>query len=226
MPTPTSPYRAVLFDWDGTIANSLSTWMRCYQWALHGWGLNPKPEKIAAQFGDWRGVLTLGVREDSFEAFWQLMHHYLDQELPKVSLFEQVMPTLQSLRDHGVRTGLVTTGTWAHFGPVLQRKQLEPLFDVVISGDDVTHHKPHPQPLQLALSKLTVPPDEALMVGDNEKDLAAAAAAGVDSLLFYPPEHAEVYDEQQLRAHHPTLVCTSWAEIAALLVPQSTPSAP
>jgi pyrophosphatase PpaX len=51
-------------------------------------------------------------------------------------------------------------------------------FDVVVTPEDVENAKPHPEPVHLALSRLGVPPEEALFVGDSPHDMAAGREAG------------------------------------------------
>ncbi len=215
------PYRAALIDWDGTLAQTLQAWMRCYLQACQEWGCPATPEQVAAQFGSWQGVLDLGVAQESFQAYWDRMDVLLAHHLPSVDLYPHAVATLQAVRNAGVSTALVTTGRRAVWGPSFTKHALEPLFDVVVSGDEVTQHKPHPEPLLLALQRLGIPdPGQAVMIGDSDKDLGAANAAGMDSVLFYPPDHQQFYNKPiLLEQYQPRHQCASWRGIGTVLLP-------
>lgn len=54
------------------------------------------------------------------------------------------------------------------------------------------------------------------MIGDTEKDIAVANNAGIDSVLFYPPEHEEFYSLEKLKEHNPTYVISDFKELIKL----------
>jgi len=79
----------------------------------------------------------------------------------------------------GLRLAVVTNKPHAATMDILQALGLDHFFDAVIGGDSLPERKPHPAPILLALRKLAVASDAALMVGDNYHDVQAAQAAGV-----------------------------------------------
>ena len=86
-------------------------------------------------------------------------------------------------------------------------------FETVVASDDTERHKPHPEPLHLALERMHGSAERAVMIGDTEKDIVAASNAGCDSILFYPPEHQQIHDLDELRAHNPTYVVSNFRDI-------------
>jgi phosphoglycolate phosphatase len=90
-----------------------------------------------------------------------------------------VAETLAALKQSGHRLALCTNKPAGISLELLPALGLGNLFDVVAGGDTAPRRKPHPDPLLWALDKLGCRPDQAVMVGDNGNDVAAARAAGV-----------------------------------------------
>jgi phosphoglycolate phosphatase-like HAD superfamily hydrolase len=57
----------------------------------------------------------------------------------------------------------------------------------------------------------------AIMIGDSDKDLGAANNTGIDSILFYPPEHKKFYDLEKLRTLNPTYIVEELRQIEAII---------
>jgi pyrophosphatase PpaX len=85
---------------------------------------------------------------------------------------------LMALCDRDVRRAVVTTRSGRSAVPSLTQCGLLPLLDATVCGEDVTRHKPDPEPLLLALSRVGVEPARAVMVGDTPADIDAGRAAG------------------------------------------------
>ncbi|MGO4076160.1 HAD-IA family hydrolase, partial [Staphylococcus aureus] len=79
--------------------------------------------------------------------------------------------TLKVLQDRGFKLGIVTTKIRDTVLMGLKLTGLEPFFEVIVTLDDVQNEKPHPEPVQLAISKLGSDPHEAVMIGDNYHDI-------------------------------------------------------
>jgi phosphoglycolate phosphatase len=86
---------------------------------------------------------------------------------------------VSELRDRGLKTGIVSTKFRYRIQAILANHDAGDLFDVIVGGEDVRQHKPHPECLQRALARLNLRPDQALYVGDHPVDGRAAEAAGV-----------------------------------------------
>jgi pyrophosphatase PpaX len=86
---------------------------------------------------------------------------------------------LATLRDRGHRLGIVTAKRRLTVDLAFARLPIEQLFETVVGGDETEHHKPHPEPLLLALERLGASPADAAYVGDSPFDMQAAKAAGL-----------------------------------------------
>jgi len=87
------------------------------------------------------------------------------------------------------------------------------LFDAIIAWDDVTEHKPNAEPIEKALEAIGGNKEQAIMVGDTEKDILAGHNAGVDTVLYYPPEHSKFYSYDRLTKHKPTHVIKDFRKL-------------
>jgi pyrophosphatase PpaX len=86
---------------------------------------------------------------------------------------------LATLKHQGRRLGVVTAKRRATVELAFARIPLAHNFDTLVGGDETLHHKPHPEPLLLALDRLAASPDEGAYVGDSPYDMQAANAAGM-----------------------------------------------
>jgi pyrophosphatase PpaX len=116
----------------------------------------------------------------------EIIHSYrtfnLQQHDEMVKLFPHVKEVLQALKAQGIRLGVVTSKVRYTVGLGLRLFDLDSLFSSIVTSDEVTHPKPHPESVLLALKQLGSNPETALMVGDSQYDLLAARDAGVRSV--------------------------------------------
>lgn len=214
-------YDCVLFDWDGCLAQTLGMWLSAFERTYASFGLHPGRQAIADSFGDWKSPMQFGVPEHEYEAFNQHAVELVEVELPGVALYPGVRDVLHALRAEGVPVAMVTSSTRDMIERSVQNHGIAELFDVIVSVDDVTYHKPHAEPVEKALSQLGMTTEESVLVGDSTKDLGAARNAGIASILVYPPEHNVFYELEALLAYEPTHVCRSFDDVRDVLLPQS-----
>ncbi|WHX26777.1 pyrophosphatase PpaX [Virgibacillus halodenitrificans] len=127
--------------------------------------------------------------------------HNLAEHDRYVKAFPYAVETIQKLKNSGKKVGIVSTkmAKSVHMGLTLTG--LQPLFNTIITYDDVHHAKPHPEPVIKAMKELDADGASTLMVGDNYHDIVAGKNAGVqtagvswahkgrDSLLAYKPTY-------------------------------------
>jgi len=103
----------------------------------------------------------------------------------ELRVYPEVKDVLRSLRQMGLKIGIVSNGFQIDIHEILSRTGLESEFDVTVGVDDAGKPKPHPEIFEYALKKLKIKPHEALFVGDNPKtDYRGAEAAGLKPLLI------------------------------------------
>lgn len=174
--------RAILFDWDGTLVDSLGAFQHANAAVMDAFGL-PWDAGIYRRnyVPDWRLMyLKLGVPPDRLDEANELWHTTF-AAAEDVIAFEGVTDSLVRLDAVGCRLGIVTAGDRVIVEPQLERTGLGPLLPIRVFGDDLPVHKPDPAPLRRALELLGLDadPDEVAYVGDAPTDMRMARAVGV-----------------------------------------------
>ncbi len=212
------PLRAVLFDFDGTLTDSLPLWLRAYHLALDEFQLKLTDEEVLRRcfFRDWREVAEdLGVCTEL--ELKREVDRGLQQAFLSAVLFPQARSIIEQCRERALKTALVTSSPRGLIGTVAQRLDVHHLFDFVICGDEVANYKPHPEPVLRTLSALDCAPHHAIMIGDSTADVLAGKAAGTRTALFMPDDHHRFHDTERLRATEPDFIFDDLSELPALL---------
>ena len=186
--TPTRFPRGVLFDLDGTLLDSapdmLATVNRMR--ATRGFG----PMALA----DLRPHVSRGARAMSAAAFpglgvevdAALVREFLDvyaQELGRHSApFDDIEAMLSALEADGARWGIVTNKPEYLAREIVPQLRWHDRCAVLVGGDTLAERKPHPLPLLHAAGALGIAPRDCVYVGDDERDIRAARAAGMPSI--------------------------------------------
>jgi len=173
--------RAVLFDFDYTLADSSRGTVECLSYALERAGL-PLPGRQAM-------LATVGLALP--EAFArlapgappgplvELFAERADRVMADlIDLYPDTAPTLQALWKRGWPAGVVSTKFRRRIEQVMRREGLLDLLAVVVGGEDVLRPKPDPEGLLWACRRLDVEPGEVVYVGDSVIDGQTARAAG------------------------------------------------
>ncbi|HEY6929112.1 MAG TPA: HAD family hydrolase [Thermoanaerobaculia bacterium] len=175
---------AVLFDWDGTLLDSADATFRSYQKLFGSFGIGFDRSRFAETYSpDWYRT---------YEAVALAREHWSTADSRWLDLYAAEAPDLiagaaeaiERLRSAGLSTGLVTSGSRGRIERDLAKLGVARLFDVLVCSEDAPRKKPHPDPLRLALERLSVPSHEAACVGDSPEDVEMARAAGVFSVAI------------------------------------------
>jgi phosphoglycolate phosphatase len=186
-------FRAVLFDMDGTLVDTLPDIATAVNLGLAELGLETvEHARIATLIGNGPRVLSRGVldaqpaltavqRQDLVDqVLAAYARHYAAQAGTHGRVFPGAQDCLRELRERGLKVGVVTNALQHLAETVLTRFGLAPYLHSVVGGDRVSRHKPHPEPLWHACEEFQVAPEQTLMVGDSVTDVGAARAAGCD----------------------------------------------
>jgi phosphoglycolate phosphatase len=184
-------FRAVLFDMDGTLVDTLPDIAAAVNAALADLGLRAiDPARIATLIGNGPRILSRRALEaqpalsakdrDRFvePLLAGYARHYAAQAGTLGRVFPGTIEGLRELSERGLKLGVVTNALQHLAETVLARFGIAQYLQLIIGGDRVTQPKPHPEPLWQACDHFQVAPQEALMVGDSINDVAAARAAG------------------------------------------------
>lgn len=206
--------QAILFDWDGTLVDSLGAFHRANATVMQAFGLAFDEVLYRQHYvPDWRLMyLRLGVPGDRLDEANELWHATYGNG-SEVVAFEGMADALARLKEAGLRLGIVTAGDRHVVVPQMERTGLAHLLTVRVFGDDLPVHKPDPAPLRLALAKLGLEhePGEVAYVGDAPTDMQMARAVGVRAIGIA----SVIGDPGELREAGATEVATSVVDWAA-----------
>lgn len=179
------PFRAILFDFDYTLADSSRGIIACTNYALRKMGLSEaSPDVIRPLIGlslsDMLPKLVGAQHAGRADEFSRLFVERADQIMSDLTvIFPEVPATVKTLKACGLALGIVSTKFRYRIMTTLQREGLAQAFDVIVGGEDVSAHKPAPEGLLKAVERLGYALNESLYVGDSVTDAEAARRAGM-----------------------------------------------
>lgn len=212
-------FPAILFDFDGTLVDSVRLIIDSYHHTLRVHGLEPRPDAfwiaglgtpLRVQFGRFTDDPAEIERLIATYREWNLAHHDA-----MVRAYPGALDTVRSLRAAGARLGIVTSKNLHALHKGLTLCGFDGLFDVLLTSDDPVRSKPSPEPVLVALDRLGVEPPDALVVGDSPHDIASGRDAGATTAacLWGP------FTREQLAAERPDHWVDSFDAVVRLASP-------
>ena len=183
---PPGPFRAYLFDMDGTVADTMPLHYLSWVRAVQEQG-GTFPEELFYQLG---GVPLPRTVEILNERFGLQMPQHATAERKEALYIEnlkEVAPVASVLhyveREHGrIPFAIVSGSPRSTIVHTLTLMGLLDRFDVLVGAEDYTHGKPHPEPFLTAAARLGVAPKDCLVFEDAEAGIQSATAAGMQSV--------------------------------------------
>lgn len=207
-------YRAIFFDLDGTLLDSVPTIIECTRETLESMDIHIDNETIRHAIGIPLRVqarrFAPGREEQFIEDYRTVYYRHMAEG---TRLFPGTLDMLASLRKSGRLTGLVTSKNIRGTTKAIEQTGLTGLLDCIITADDVTHYKPDPEPIQNAMDKLGVTPEESLYVGDAAFDVEMSQRANV--MMVAVSWGARTHEELLMIC--PDGVVDNWDEFLELL---------
>jgi len=184
---PARPARAIIFDMDGVVLDSMPTHLRTWQetlaplgitltaddlYPLEGVPTEPTAQRLTAKFlGQPCSAAEASRLADTKRALFR--------EMFNPTLVSGIGPLLHDLHGRGYRLGLVTGSARRVVDESLRPTGVAGLFDSLVSGDQVAHGKPDPEPYRLAAERLGLPPGDCLVIENAPLGIQSARAAGM-----------------------------------------------
>ena len=197
-------WRGVLFDLDGTLADTLALILRSFRYTMRQHlGTEPSTDAFLASMGkplpiqlyDYaRSEAERLAMRDTYVAYQRSIHDEM------VTAFPGAVSTLRTLRERGSRVGIVTSKGHRIGRRTLEVCGLSDEFEYVVFGDEVEQAKPHPEPVLKALDALGLSDDPAsvLFVGDSPHDIRAGRSAGTKTAAVgWAPIDRRVLEAEQ-----------------------------
>ncbi len=175
---------AVLFDMDGLLVDTEPLWFTAERRVVSElgghWSKHDQEELLGSNLEYAAAYMVrLTGCQLSPEHVAQMLKDAMTDELRGGEFVFRpgALELLQQLTDSGVSTALVTSSVRDHLDLVVEALPGNP-FDVVVTGDDVEHKKPHPEPYESALRQLHAPATRCVVLEDSPAGVASAEAAG------------------------------------------------
>ena len=191
MPSQAAPgrSRAVLFDLDGTLADTAPDLVDALNRLQREHGVAELPLEVGRRHASSgaRGLIHAGFgltpEDPPFEKLRdQFLDHYEGRVCAQTQLFPGIAELLDAIEQRGLAWGVVTNKSSRFTPRILAALGLDRRAGCVVCGDTTAHIKPHPAPLLHAASQLARAPAECIYVGDDLRDIQAAHAAGMRSV--------------------------------------------
>jgi N-acetyl-D-muramate 6-phosphate phosphatase len=198
-----SSINAVLFDLDGTLldtAADLATALNAVLSTQHYKPITLANIRPVVSEGT-AGLLKLGLNiTDKHPKFAslrkQFISYYSQHSCEQTRLFPEIEDLIHYLEENHFAWGIVTNKSTALTTTLINHFSLLKKAKCIIAGDTLSYNKPHPQPLLHACECIVCPPENCVYIGDAKRDIAAANAAGMPSLIAlygYIPSQEEAY---------------------------------
>jgi 2-phosphoglycolate phosphatase len=177
--------RAVLLDLDGTLLDTAPDMVGALNELRQEKNLGPVPfEQARRRVSHGAAALVrMGFPEVVDSAFETLRERFLEIYSRRLcvesSVYEGIAESLARLESVGIPWGIVTNKPAWLTEPLLEQLALRQRASVIVSGDSLPERKPHPAPLLHAAERLGIVPAQCIYIGDAERDVLAARAAGM-----------------------------------------------
>lgn len=178
--------KAVLFDLDGTLVNTLCDLANSVNFVLKNCGFPERPQENFKQYVG-NGISKMIERalpkeKSDFKTAEKLkamfLEHYKEHCTDKSEVYEGIRKLLESLKNYGIKVCVVTNKAQKMCDEVLKKAFGDFEFDSVIGQREDIPMKPQPHMSYVAMNEIGVNPDECLFVGDSYTDMRTGASAG------------------------------------------------
>ena len=182
--------KAVIFDIDGTLIDSVDLHARAWQEAFEHFGKQFDFERVRYQIGKGGDqLLPVFLSESEIEKFGDELTKYRGElfkreYLPRIAAFPRVRELFERILRDGKHIALASSAKKEELSEYKRIASIEDLVEEEASADDAEKSKPHPDIFEAALAELGVEPTAAIVIGDTPYDAEAARKAGVRTIGF------------------------------------------
>lgn len=194
------PYKALIFDVDGTLIDNMMVHHRAWQNMLRKVGLDFTMEQVIAEchgknleilerlFGDKYTLEQRKAISDEKEAEYRNVYKKI------IKPIDGLIDTLNWAKENGLQIGIGTAGQYVNVNFVLDTLQIRPYFDTIVADVDVVKGKPDPEVFLTAATNMQVQPHECLVFEDSPVGAQASARAGMKAVILTTTHKADEFE--------------------------------
>lgn len=197
---PTRDYQAIIFDCDGTLTDSMPVHYVAWRRTMDRWGIEFPEDRFYSLGGmpSDRIVQLLAAEQGKVVEIDLAAAEKEREFLTMLSLLQPIPAVVEVARAFFGRLPMaVASGGFREIiHQQLRQIAVHDLFSVVVTAEDTTRHKPHPDVFLEAAARLSAPPTECLVYEDSDLGIQAAIAAGMDYIdvrTFHRPQSITVH---------------------------------
>lgn len=206
--------KALLFDLDGTLVDSLPLIRYSFQRVFEDMGIPWDGGRVMETVGLPLIQVARDYAGDRAEHFFDLyLRHQMERHDQLIKLFPGTGNMLREVRELGFKTCIVTSKRRVMAEKAVKLLSVSQLFDDMVALEDCGAHKPDPGPVITALQRIGAAPQEAVFVGDSWYDVASGRGAGVTTVGVT----WGMADRARLAESGPDFIAESWEEYLAFL---------
>ena len=179
----------VLFDLDGTLADTAPDLINSLNRVLQKQGLEPVEPAVIKPYISYgaaamvkHSLSGLYSDEQHTNILNAMLEDYQENIVRHTRLFSGMAELLKTLENKGIKWGVVTNKRKRFTRPLMDALQLTSRAVCIISGDSTANSKPHPEPMLTACKQANVEPAQCLYIGDSAHDIEAGKKAGMKTM--------------------------------------------
>lgn len=207
----------IIFDWDGTLGKTLHLWLDGYQGGMENQGQKFSDAIIVENFFYEHDKGQEKYPHIDFPRLVNDAYAHLEEELPRLELYEAAAETLAKLSENGIKIALVTSSPRHLLFLGMGSHDLEKHFSSIIAGDEAKLHKPHPAPFIKTMKNTGMGATDTLIIGDAKTDIVAGKAAGMKTCIFKPEENRLFHNFDNLALSKPDFSIERLMEVMELI---------
>ncbi|MEL0641992.1 HAD-IA family hydrolase [Pseudoalteromonas aliena] len=214
---PIKKYKLVIFDWDGTVMDSVSKIVNCIRQSASSLNITPPSDDAI------KNIIGLSLERaidvlfpEQIEQHNALVEGYKHQyhiDMTPTPVFDGVASVLSALQEQGIILAVATGKGRDGLERLLDQSQLRHFFSATRTSNDALS-KPSPDMLYQLLQELGVSADDAVMIGDTKIDMAMGKAANMDRIGVT----MGVHNAQQLSELTPVAIVDNYQQLQQILL--------
>ncbi len=205
--------KVLVFDWDGTIANSVGKIGECKIFLAEKYGYPPPCEEVVRKVLGKKFEEALAICFPSASSYMlsqigKEFHELMKEELYQAALFPGVIEVLSQLKEKGFKLAIATSKNPGEMKKALADHFLEETFDMVCCGEQF-ESKPSPKMLEYIMESWAVRPEECLMIGDTIFDIEFSQNANIPVIAVTFGAHSH----DKLQSYSPLALVDNWLQL-------------